>query len=415
MFKKLFAIAAIAVLLILLFSFKKTEPEAGQVTWWEVASIDTMKYSRDVAREKLNDPTFDEVIDRQISDIAETGATHVAIATPYDEEFNPFLRKWVKTARKNDLKVWFRGNFSGWEGWFGYPKISRDEHIKKTEEFVLKNKNLFEDGDIFTPCPECENGGPGDPRHNGDLAGHRKFLIDEYRLTKNKFKTIGKDVSSNFISMNGDVAKLVMDRPTTSALDGIVTIDHYVGDPEQLSKDIVQIAQSSGGRIVLGEFGAPIPDIHGAMSEKQQAEWINEALLQLVNMDEVMGINYWTNSGSSSQLWGNDGAKREAADTLKSFYAVEVTTGEVEDEAGQALTGVYIFIGNKRYFTDSKGIFAFPRFASQTKVVFEAPGYKTREIDIDSDEINKVTLKKEVEDSWFKTRKFVNNILNNFK
>ena len=30
-------------------------------------------------------------------------------------------------------------------------------------------------------CNECENGGPGDPRHNGDVVGHRKFLIKEYK------------------------------------------------------------------------------------------------------------------------------------------------------------------------------------------------------------------------------------------
>ena len=46
-----------------------------------------MKYSRDLSREKLKDPSFDVVIDKQVKAIAETGATHVAISTPYDEEF----------------------------------------------------------------------------------------------------------------------------------------------------------------------------------------------------------------------------------------------------------------------------------------------------------------------------------------
>src|SRR3989304_760988 len=66
---------------------------------WPVQAIDTMKYSRDLAREKLNDPSFDAVIDEQVRIIAETGATHVAIATPYDEEFLPFLTRWVSAAR----------------------------------------------------------------------------------------------------------------------------------------------------------------------------------------------------------------------------------------------------------------------------------------------------------------------------
>ena len=57
--------------------------------WWAFQSVDTMKHSRDLAREKLHDASYDAVIDREVRAIAETGATHVAIATPYDEEFVP--------------------------------------------------------------------------------------------------------------------------------------------------------------------------------------------------------------------------------------------------------------------------------------------------------------------------------------
>src|SRR5690554_3348505 len=79
---------------------------------WEIQSIDTMKISRDLAREKSEDETFDEIINHQVKLIAETGATHVAIGTPYDEEFIPYMEKWVDASRRYDLNVWFRGNFS---------------------------------------------------------------------------------------------------------------------------------------------------------------------------------------------------------------------------------------------------------------------------------------------------------------
>src|SRR3989344_7391314 len=113
--------------------------------FWKVQSIDTMKYSRDLSREKLEDKSFDSIIDDTMKKISATGATHVSIGTPYDSEFLPILKRWVDSARKNGLKVWFRGNWSGWEGWFGYPKISRDEHIALTENFILNNPNLFKD------------------------------------------------------------------------------------------------------------------------------------------------------------------------------------------------------------------------------------------------------------------------------
>ncbi len=285
-----------------------------------ITSIDTMKYSRDIAREKLKDSTFDEVIDKQIRDIAATGATHVAIGTPYDEEFLPFLKRWVNTARKYKLNVWFRGNWSGWERWFGYPPIDRETHIKKTVEFIKENFEIFEDGDIFVTCNECENGGPGDPRITQDVNGHREFLIKEYTQAKKAFNEIDKKVISNFNSMNGDVARLIMDRETSRKLGGIVVIDHYVSKPEILSNDIKSIAEKSEAKIVLGELGVPIPDINGTMTEKEQADWINEALARVFKIPEVIGVNYWVNVGGSTSIYNEKGEPKEAVAVLTNYY-----------------------------------------------------------------------------------------------
>lgn len=290
----------------------------------EFKSIDTMKYSRDVSREKLNDLSFDEVIDAQVKNIADTGATHVAIATPYDEEFLPILKRWVAAARQYNLKVWFRGNWSGWEKWFGYDRIDRPAHIEKTKAFILTNQDLFEDGDVFSGCPECENGGPGDPRRTGDVQGHRKFLIDEYQVTKAAFSQIGKKVASNYDSMNADVARAVMDKETTQALDGLVVIDHYVSSPEKLVSDIRDIAGQTGGRVVLGEFGVPIPDLNGKMTEQEQAAWLEKAFSQLIQMDEVAGVNYWVNVGGSTQLWDHTGKPREAVSVITTYYRKKI-------------------------------------------------------------------------------------------
>ena len=150
---------------------------------WEIKSIDTVKYSRDLAREKLKDSSFDQTIDDQVRLISGTGATHLAVGTPYDKEFLPFLKRWITAARKYNLKVWFRGNLSGWEGWFNYKKISRDEHTKMIQEFILTNGELFENGDVFSACTECENGGPGDPRKTDDVNNFRSFLIEGNNLS----------------------------------------------------------------------------------------------------------------------------------------------------------------------------------------------------------------------------------------
>jgi len=320
---KILILLAVLSFGITLYFFSKTsitDTSKLEKPVWAIRSIDTVKYSRDLAREKVNSSTFDLTIDSQVRNIKSTGATHIALGTPYDAEFKPFLKKWVTSARRYGLKVWFRGNFSGWEESFGYSSIDRKTHLESTEKFIVDNPDLFEDEDIFTSCPECENGGTGDPRKTGDVAGFRAFLIDEYNISNSAFQKINKNVKVGYYSMNYDVAKLIMDPATTSSLGGIVAIDHYVASPEQLITDSIKIASSSGGKVVLGEFGAPIPDLNGDMTESEQAEWIGKALEALSNTSEVVGVNYWVNVGGSTQIWDSEGTPKKAVEIIIKYY-----------------------------------------------------------------------------------------------
>ncbi len=408
MLKKLLIIVFIVTLLMLL-GFK-VNSEQKKSTWWTFASIDTMKYSRDLSREKLNDPSFNTTINKQVTQIAATGATHVAIATPYDEEFYPILKRWTNAARRNKLKVWFRGNWSGWEGWFNYPKITRVEHIKKTQDFIKKHEDIFVDGDVFSACPECENGGPGDPRRTGDVAGHRKFLIDEYNVTKAAFREINKNVASNFDSMNGDVARVVMDRDTTKALDGIVTIDHYVATPDKLTSDIKRLSKSTGGKIVLGEFGAPIPGINGNLNEEDQALWIRETMASLIQMPEVAGLNYWTNTGSTTALWHEDGEAKKAVSELTSFYKAPIIKIVIKDEAGFGVKEAVLRLDGKKFSADGKGDFYLPYFENLNNVIVMAKGYfPKKSLLIKSDQIT-IILSKENENLAYKVLKVIKNL-----
>ncbi|MFC1722158.1 hypothetical protein ACFL0C_00745 [Patescibacteria group bacterium] len=352
---------------------------AKETRWWEIQSVDTVKYSRDLSREKAQDNDFLEIIDRQVKDIAKTGATHIAIGTPYDEEFLPMLKKWVSAARKNNLKIWFRGNFSGWEQWFDYSKITRNEHLQLTKDFIFDNRDLFEEGDIFTPCPECENGGPGDPRKIDDIKGHRAFLIEEHQITSDAFRKIGKSVKSNFSSMNGDVAKEIYDEETTKALGGIVAIDHYVNSAEQLVRDIKYLANESNGKVVLGEFGAPIPDIHGTMTEQEQKDWLEKTLKTLVEVPELVGINYWVNVGGHTALWGEDGGKRQAVDTLSYYYQPKSLKGKIVNELGNPVELAKVSLSIKEAYSDKSGYFEIPYYDENSNVTVVSAGYTNYE------------------------------------
>lgn len=365
----------LVISLLLLLGLLAKPNLAHAATWWDFQSIDTMKYSRDTAREKLTDPKFDAVIDQQVSQIAAAGATHVAIATPYDEEFVPFLTRWVAAARKYHLNVWFRGNFSGWEGWFDYTPITRAQHLQMTRDFITKHADLIQNGDVFSPCPECENGGPGDPRLNGDVNGHRQFLIDEYQATSDIFLKQGKDVRTNFNSMNADVARLVMDQDTTRELGGIVVIDHYVPTPEKLASDIEDIAHKSGGKIVLGEYGVPIPGIHPNMTELQQSQWITSSMNLLMPLPDLVGVNYWVSTGGSTQLWNENGTARMAAATIKAFFAPASRQLSIKNSLNQPITtAVAQYLGHT-FSADSVGVINIPITILQDLVVVNASGY----------------------------------------
>ena len=294
--------------------------KANPVRQWEIQSIDTMKYSRDIGHDRLQDPTFVRQANMQVAAIAKTGVTHVAIATPYDNEFSPMLKLWVRAARRNNLKVWFRGNWSGWEGWYNYARMGPVEHQTKTREFIIANKSLFEDGDIFSSCPECENGPRVNVNVESDVNQHREFLIQEYQIAKQAFEEIGKDVDANYYSMNYDLAKAMMDTETTKAFDGIVVVDHYVADPRALARDMEEMAIRSGGSVVLGEFGAPIPDINGEMTPQEQKLWLEEAMEELVKVKQLKGVNYWVNTGGTTAIWEENGSPRPALEIISRVF-----------------------------------------------------------------------------------------------
>ena len=381
MYQKTISILLICTLFLINSSFYV---RATQSAWWEFQSVDTMKYSRDTSAQYLHDRAeLEKISDEQVKNIASLGATHVAIATPYDEEFLPVLETWVAAARKYNLKVWFRGNWSGWEEWFEYPSITRSEHLEKTVAFIESHPDLFENGDYFSACPECENGGPGDPRFTGDISGHRKFLMDENTAMLEAFRLINVNVQVNLNSMNGDVAHLIMDKPTTQALGGRVVIDHYVRTPQELNDDVTEIAEKSGGEIILGEFVAPIPDINGEMTQQEQADWLDESLSLLQSNPHLYGLSYWTNVGGSTALWTESGTPKLAVDVVKKHFTPPVLTGKVVDTLGNPVATATLSTANHDRITGKDGSYIIPFQDTKKMVAITAKNYTSRNIRVD--------------------------------
>lgn len=384
---------AITFILLLFFALcRPTDSSATKI--WKIQSIDTVKYSRDLARDKLFDQDFQVEIDTQIKNIATAGATHVAIGTPYDEEFLPYLKRWVTAARKYNLKVWFKGNWSGWENWFDYPPISPEDHINKTRDFILLNSYLFENGDIFSSCPECENGVIGDPR-TGKVNEFRRFLVDEANASNKAFKSIDKQVASNYFPLNGDVAMLVMDENTTANLGGVVVVDHYAADVDNLKSYLLQLIKQSKGEIVIGEFGAPIDDIHGNFDEQMQSEWIKNAFDVIYKIPKVVGINYWTNMDSSTSLWNKNNSPKLALSVLESAYKPKVAKIILIDNKNKYIKNALVLYSNGFVVSNSDGEIKIPYLNESEIIRVSKDGYYERIITVHSiNKDNRIVLSK---------------------
>lgn len=317
-------------------------------TLWDYQCIDTMKISRDAARSEETNPNARKEITKEVTLIKKLGANCIAVATPYDEEFVPYLKMWVEEARKEDLHVWFRGNFSSWEGWFSYPKgMTTEDHLQKTKQFILAHSDLFEDGDVFTPAIEAENGWGNGYVPQSDYPIFRQFLIDEHVNAQNAFGQIGKHVTTNWLSMSGGLAKDMLDAPTVTALDNTVTIDHYVDSPENMQSYIDYFKNTFHAKVVIGEFGAPIPDINGSMTNEEQSSFVDSVFAVLAQEnDTVYAVNYWTLNNSSTALMDTNNNLKPVSDVLKEYYLPTIITGKVTNELGDTIGSVNIRVSN---------------------------------------------------------------------
>ncbi len=299
--------------------YDKLSPDEILRNRWLIKSVDTMKTSRDEAQNGLKKVNYKV----ELKKIKDLGANYVAIDTPYDEEFYPYLKTWTDEAHKLGMKVWFRGNWSGWEGWNDYPKrLTRTQHIEKTVDFINSHQDLFKNGDSFTPCPECEYGGPGSPIKTGDVEGFKQFMIDEYQEMTQAFKETGKDVNVSWFSINPDVAKLIYDKELLEKTGNTITLDYFVKDKKQLDDGLNYFSKKFPGvKILIGEFGAPIPTQNGKMTEEQQAAFVEEILKYLAQRKDIIGVNYWVSTGGTTPIFNKDLTSRKAANVVKKYFS----------------------------------------------------------------------------------------------
>jgi len=390
----------------------------AQERLWKYQIIDTMKTSRDQTLYKMNDKKYDADIRKELKQIKALGATHVAIDGAYDNKYLPWLKRWVRIAREEQLSVWFRGNFSGWHGWFTPKNMTREQHKKAVENLILENPELFENGDSFTACPECESGGEGIPVTEDEVKEFREFMLDEYDLINVAFKKINKNVHTNWLSINPDVAKSIYDEETVRRIGNVLTLDYFVKDVSQLQEGLDYFkSRFPNAQILIGEFGAPIPEINGAMSEEQKAKFIEQIFMHLTSRNDIMGINYWVSSASTTELLDSNLERNKSAQIVEDFFKPKLkhVNIKVVNTLNEGVENIKLTdsINKKEYFTDHKGEVTLSIL--QYKTVLNVDGnkyYKSTSIGLNSGDTDELAVKiyPEKPDIIYKLRYFLMNL-----
>jgi hypothetical protein len=365
-------------------SGKGSENETG--TFWRYQCIDTMKVSRDSVRAFIEGTLAWSQIANEVELIAKAGANCVAVATPYDPEFLPVLKEYVRQARKHQLQVFFRGNFSRWEGWFGYPRdMTTDQHLQATRNFILENADLFRDGDIFTGAPEAENGGPFAESDRNKFPAYRQFLLDQYRVTKDAFNQINKNIRVNWFSMNGWIAQNMYDKQTLSSIENQVTIDHYTSSPEKMAEFLNYWHKEQQVKVALGEFGAPIPDLNGNMTPTEQAAYLKQ-LFQIfyTERENIEGLNYWTLRYGSTAIIQPDFQTTPAYEVVANYFSPGIVSIQVNDPFGNGIDHVKISALDSKATTqtDQNGVALIRLPAGEHQLKLTAEKYQPQEIQL---------------------------------
>jgi len=175
----------------------------------------------------------------------------------------------------------------------------------------------------------------------------------------------------------------------------VLVIDHYVQTPQQLVEDVRSMREATGADIVLGEYGAPIPDIHGDLSSSEQAKLIEDNLKAIAGeRSYVRGINYWTALGGSTRIFDDIKEPRDAVSVLTTYYTPLKVTGKVTDTIGTPINHATINIAPYGAInTDALGRFQALTTPDELQATIEKDGYKRQKADLEIGEDGQINVR----------------------
>lgn len=349
-------VLVVAVLLAAVYA--ATRSSGQPVSPKFIASVDTMKLSKDRAGAKLNQGEIDQVVDLAAS----MSTTHVTVDTPL--EYPSVAAQWADRIHADGKNAWFRLNDTDCNQSHGDLGDGSPSHqagyLTKLHSFMLANPGLFESGDIIDGDPEAENScwwadhygcgvqstcTPCDPTaSNAPCAPVRQFIDFLTKMTDQEnadLATLGiTGVITNVHSTDPGTATQILTPAFVHAMGDLITVDAY---PDQNTSDAASAAQRWKGALVswhqawlsrgidvsilVGEWG--YSNTLSVDDATQQAVVHAETTQAFANVPWLIGTNYWVGpgypgDGGYTQLFTPDATGwhlRPAGTDVSQFYA----------------------------------------------------------------------------------------------
>lgn len=302
-----------------------------------IASIDTMKESRDT--QSL--PLTDEQIAQDVKLTAGLNVTHITVDTNWD--YPDYFAKWVAAIRKSGKHIWVRGHPNQWENKDGVEgAMDLSGYKDYMRGFIADNAALFKPGDIFDPCPEAESGNYWSEKYPGNwdssaITEYNRFLEETTDIANQVFHEAGiNGVITSIHSMNSWMALNRLD-PKTAAKLGVVAIDSYPDsntfDPKAAAKERADEIKNVYNRlrvpVIQGELGY---NNLTEVNDNTQARVLKAQLDELSQLPYLIGVNYWVGAGGPgyggyTNLFNGSAGKwtlRPAANVVNRFYLDKV-------------------------------------------------------------------------------------------
>ena len=296
---------------------------------WAIESVDAMKETKD----KICGQDSQSFINTWLDTAKSLGVNYIAISTPYD---NPscgssvsYTKTWIDAVRAHGLHVWHRHMPMAFEGIYNTSK-SKNDFLNMIGSYIKDNPSFFQDGDIFTPIPEPQNGGingvtgcTNNICQFDSAANFNQWLRGAMTTSTDAFSSIGLGgkIKVGYFGFDGFIAwgdanpdwHGILEDSTVQQM-GNITIDHY---PELINETMKQGLDALQAKypnvpIVIGEWGSA-----GTTDPEQQVQ----NSMGAAKRTGVVGFNYWEmGMGGNEALINSDFSHKSQFADVQSFF-----------------------------------------------------------------------------------------------